>query len=426
MYVLYSAILAAGMVLASPFWIWQMLRHGKYRKGFEERWGWVPARILREPNQRIIWIHAVSVGEVLTVVGLVRALRHRFPQHRVLISTTTDTGQQLARNRFGAENVFYFPLDFAVAIRPYFKNLQPELVILAETEFWPNFLRLAQESGAQVAVVNARISDRSLPGYRRFRALLRRVLDQIDLFLAQTDEDQRRLVEIGAPVGRVQVSGNLKFDVPEPTEPPILSVMRVALVAEQGVGPLIVCGSTIEGEEAMLVQAFKTLLTSHPKAIMLLAPRHPERFTVVADLLKQQNVPFQLRSQWRGSDIAGSIFLLDSIGELAALYALAQVAFVGGSLVPSGGHNILEPARYGAAILVGPHTENFRDIIELFRTNNAVVVTDSSRLTQDFVALISNEANRIAFGKRARETVQKQLGATEKTLVALSQLLKQA
>jgi len=343
-----------------------------------------------------------------------------------LISTTTDTGQQLARNRFGAENVFYFPLDFAVAIRPYFKNLQPELVILAETEFWPNFLRLAQESGAQVAVVNARISDRSLPGYRRFRALLRRVLDQIDLFLAQTDEDQRRLVEIGAPVGRVQVSGNLKFDVPEPTEPPILSVMRVALVAEQGVGPLIVCGSTIEGEEAMLVQAFKTLLTSHPKAIMLLAPRHPERFTVVADLLKQQNVPFQLRSQWRGSDIAGSIFLLDSIGELAALYALAQVAFVGGSLVPSGGHNILEPARYGAAILVGPHTENFRDIIELFRTNNAVVVTDSSRLTQDFVALISNEANRIAFGKRARETVQKQLGATEKTLVALSQLLKQA
>ena len=403
-----------------------MLRHGKYRKGFAERWGWVPARISREPNQRIIWIHAVSVGEVLAVVGLVRALRHRFPQHRVLISTTTDTGQQLARNRFGAENVFYFPLDFAVAIRPYFKNLQPELVILAETEFWPNFLRLAQESHARVAVVNARISDRSLPGYRRFRALLRRVLEQIDLFLAQTDEDQRRLVEIGAPPGRVQVSGNLKFDVPEPTEPPILSVMRVALVAEEGVGPLIVCGSTIEGEEAMLVQAFKTLLTSHPKSIMLLAPRHPERFSVVADLLKQQNVHFLLRSHWRGSDIAGSIFLLDSIGELAALYALAQVAFVGGSLVPSGGHNILEPARYGAAILVGPHTENFRDIIELFRTNNAVVVTDSSRLTQDFVALLSNEANRIALGKRARETVQKQLGATEKTLVALSQLLKQA
>lgn len=403
-----------------------MLRHGKYCKGFEERWGWVPARISREPNQRIIWIHAVSVGEVLAVVGLVKALRHRFPQHRVMISTTTDTGQQLARNRFGAENVFYFPLDFAVAIRPYFKNLQPELVILAETEFWPNFLRLAQESGAHVAVVNARISDRSLPGYRRFRALLRRVLEHIDLFLAQTDEDLRRLVDIGAPAGRVQVSGNLKFDVPEPTEPPILSVMRVALVAEEGVGPLIVCGSTIEGEEAMLVQAFKTLLTSYPKSLMMLAPRHPERFSVVADLLKQQNVRFLLRSHWRGSDIAGSIFLLDSIGELAALYALAQVAFVGGSLVPSGGHNILEPARYGAAIVVGPHTENFRDIIDLFRTNNAVVVTDPSRLTQDFVDLLSNEANRIALGKRARETVQTQLGATEKTLVALSHLLKQA
>jgi len=255
---------------------------------------------------------------------------------------------------------------------------------------------------------------------------LRRVLEQIDLFLAQTDQDQRRLVEIGAPAGRIQVSGNLKFDVPEPTEPPILSVMRVALVAEAGAGPLIVCGSTMEGEEAMLVQAFKTVLTSYPKSLMLLAPRHPERFSVVADLLKQQNVRFLLRSHWRGSDIAGSIFLLDSIGELAALYALAQVAFVGGSLVPSGGHNILEPARYGAAILVGPHTENFRDIIDLFRANNAVVVTDPSRLTQDFVDLLSNEANRIALGKRARETVQNQLGATEKTLVALSQLLKQA
>jgi 3-deoxy-D-manno-octulosonic-acid transferase len=425
MYLLYSALLAVGMVLASPFWIWQMLRHGKYRKGFEERWGWVPERISREPHQPAIWVHAVSVGEVLAVSGLMEALRQRFPQHRVVVSTTTDTGQKLARDRFGAGNVFYLPLDFAFAIRPYLTYLRPELVILAETEFWPNFLRLARESGAHVAVVNARISDRSWPGYRRFRPLLRRALEQIDLFLAQTEEDQRRLLDIGAPEGRVYVSGNLKADVPEPSEPEILSALKIALL-EENVGPVIVCGSTVEGEETMLVRTFKFLLPKHSNMTMLLAPRHPERFDPVVDLLQKGGIHFLRRSQWDGTSIAGKVFLLDSIGELAALYALADVAFVGGSLVPSGGHNILEPARYGAAIVVGEHTKNFRDIVDLFRAQRAVRVTSPSNLVQDFTDLLANEAERIALGQRAVETMQAQAGATERTLNALGQLLKQA
>ena len=221
-YLLYSLVLALGMLVSLPYWLYQILRHGKYRRGLTERMGKVPARVLTKESEspdagsqprRIIWIHAVSLGEVLAVSGLVEEMRRAFPRHRVVVSTTTDTGQELARKRFGAGNVFYFPMDFAFAIRPYLQALRPELVVLAETEFWPNFLRLASASGARIAVVNGRISDRSWPRYRRFQWALRRMLAHVNLFLVQTDEDSKRLQSIGADAERVQVTGNLKFDV---------------------------------------------------------------------------------------------------------------------------------------------------------------------------------------------------------------------
>src|SRR6266403_940431 len=225
MYLLYSALLAIGLLLGLPYWLFEMLRHGTYRHGLRERLGAVPERI-RNPSQRSIWVHAVSVGEVLAISELVRELRSRFPEHRVVVSTTTDTGQRLAAARFGAENVLYFPIDFQFCMLRYFSALQPVLVVVAETEFWPNFLRMARISGARIAVVNARISDRSLPGYRRWRWLLRPVLQKIDLFLAQTAEDARRLAEIGAPADRISVSGNLKFDIPAPSAPAILGQLQ--------------------------------------------------------------------------------------------------------------------------------------------------------------------------------------------------------
>lgn len=237
------------MLLSLPYWLYQVLRHGKYRRGFAERLGKVPRRIAApaspEAPPRVIWIHAVSVGEVLAVNALVGEMRRAFPQHRVLVSTTTDTGQDLARKRFGENNVFYFPMDFAFAIRPYLQALRPELVVLAETEFWPNFLRLVCASGARIAVVNARISDRSLPRYRRFQWALRRMLVHVDLFLAQTQEDAARLESIGARPRCIQVTGNLKFDVSLPAVPPIVESLRRALAAE-GAGPVLVCGSTVE------------------------------------------------------------------------------------------------------------------------------------------------------------------------------------
>jgi 3-deoxy-D-manno-octulosonic-acid transferase len=423
MYWLYSALLAIALFLTLPYWLMQMSRHGKYRAGFRERFGGVPARLAINARNPIIWVHAVSVGEVLAVSFLIAELRSRLPHYRTVVSTTTDTGQKLARKHFGAENVFYFPMDFAFAIRPYLKLLRPQLVVIAETEFWPNFLRLAHGSGARVAIVNARISDRSWPRYRRFRGLFARILQSVDLFLAQTDEDARRLRDIGAPPDRVCLGGNLKFDVPTPAAPPIVASLRASF-QQSGAGPVIVCGSTVDEEETLLLHAFENVLASYPQAVMILAPRHPERFVVVAQILEKLGIRYWRRSLWSGDSIAGGILLIDTIGELAALYALADVAFVGGSLVPRGGHNIIEPAQHGVPIIVGSHTENFRDIVKLFQAREAVRVVTAVEFPLVLMELLSNESARTALGRRAAETLQSQTGATQRTAAALARLLE--
>jgi 3-deoxy-D-manno-octulosonic-acid transferase len=420
---LYSVVLAVGMLTSLPYWLYQMARHGKYRNGLAERLGRSPARLrLPGAEEPVIWVHAVSVGEVLAIAGLVEELLRRFPGHRILISTTTDSGQALARQRFGGTSVFYFPLDFAFAIRRYLRALRPRLVVVAETEFWPNFLRLAHASGARVAVVNARISDRSWPGYRRFRRLLRRLLANVDLFLAQTHEDAARLQDIGASPDRVRVTGNLKFDIPAPAPPAIVESLRKSIMASAA-GPVLVCGSTMDGEEPLLLKAFENLLVQHPRAVMILAPRRPERFAMVAALLEQMSIHFHKRSEWNGESLTGGVVLLDTIGELAALYALADVAFVGGSLVPHGGHNIIEPALHGVATVVGNHTENFRDIVSLFRSRDAVRIVGPAELPLVLLELLADDAERIALGQRAAETMRTQIGATARTVDELEELL---
>lgn len=420
---LYSVALAVGMVASLPYWLFQMVRHGKYRKGLTERLGRVPMR-LRLPGQQesVIWVHAVSVGEVFAVAGLVEELQRRFPQHRIFISTTTDTGQALARQRFGEASVFYFPMDFAFAVRPYLRALRPEMVVIAETEFWPNVMRLAHASGARIAVVNARISDRSWPRYRRFRGLLRRLLANVDLFLAQTQEDAARLQDIGANPERVRVTGNLKFDIPLPDPPAIVESLRRSIAAA-GAGPVLVCGSTVEGEESLLLKAFENLLVQYPQAVMILAARHPERFGAVAALLERMSVRFCRRSLWDGEPLTGGVLLLDTIGELAALYALADIAFVGGSLVPRGGHNIIEPAQHGVATVVGNHTENFRDIVSLFQSRDAVRIVGPAELPLVLLELLANDKERRALGQWAAETMRSQIGATARTADELQELL---
>ena len=423
-YLLYSVALALGLLLSLPFWLFQIVRHGKYWRSFPQRMGKVPQALTAISGERLIWIHAVSVGEVLAVAGLIARIRQAFPQHRIVVSSTTDTGHALAQKRFGAENAFYFPLDFPFAIRPYLRALRPEVVVLAETEFWPNLMRLAHASGARIAVVNARISDRSWPNYRRFTWALQKILRHVDLFLAQTQQDSDRLQSIGADPTRIRVTGNLKFDVSLPSPPPILEPLHQSLAAE-GAGPVLVCGSTVEDEERLLLKAFENILVKHSKALMILAPRHPERFQTVAGIIQQMDIPFHLRSRWSREPLAGSAFLLDTIGELAALYGLADLAFVGGSLVPRGGHNIIEPAQHGVAVVTGNHTENFRDIVSLFQSRDAVRIVGMAELPLVLMQLLDNDDERAALGRRAQETIQSQMGATARTLQALTALLPQ-
>jgi 3-deoxy-D-manno-octulosonic-acid transferase len=362
------------------------------------------------------------VGEVLAISQLVGELTRLEPTRQVFVSTTTSTGQALARQRFGEQRVFYMPLDFRFALRPYFTSLRPALLILAETEFWPNLLHLAKKNGVHVAVVNARISDRSFPRYRRFRWFFSRVLSDVDLFLAQTAADADRLKQIGAREDRVRVSGNLKFDIRLSGESQIAAQLREAIPANS---PVVVCGSTTEGEEELVLTAFQQLLQHFPQAVMILAPRHPERFEKVAGLIGSAGFKMARRSKWNPAlgISPGSVFLLDSVGELAAIYALAGVAFVGGSLVPLGGHNILEPAQHGITVLTGPHTFNFREIVRIFAGGGGLRVVTAESFGPVLIELFSHSEERQQLGRRARELFLANTGATDRTLAALQPVL---
>jgi 3-deoxy-D-manno-octulosonic-acid transferase len=425
-YSLYSILLLFALLVSVPWWLLEMLRHGKYRAGLSERVGIVPDRLLSQVAVNTMWIHAVSVGEVLAISRVVEELKAHLPGWRIVVSTTTDTGQKLARERFGVNNVFYVPLDLPFAVRAYLQALRPKLLVLAESEFWPNLLRWARRSGAAVAVVNARVSDRSLPGYLRIRKPLARVLQNVQLFLAQSEEDACRLVQIGAPAERVHVSGNLKFEVKPPAKSELVAQFAAA-VRRDAIGPVLVTGSTLEGEEVMLLETFRQVVSRHPRALLVLAPRHPQRFEPVASLIESSAIRYQRRSQWDGqTPIAGGIFLLDSIGELASLYEFGDLAFVGGSLVPRGGHNVLEAAQFAAPILVGPHTENFRDIIAVFRKADALRIVTPESLTSTVLRLLEDQDERAMLGRRAAEVLRSQQGATERTVNALLDLLPEA
>ena len=425
-YLLYSAILALLLTLTLPWWLLQMLRLGKYRAGLRERLGWVPARIrLGEDDAAVrlpvAWIHAVSVGEVLAIAPMAAQLGCE--GYRVVVSTTTHTGQRLAREKFGAENVFYFPLDLGLCIRPYLRELSPQLVILAETEFWPNFLRLAAASGARVAVVNARISDRSYPRYLRFRKLLRRALEPVELFLAQSEGDAERLRAVGAAAERVEVSGNLKFDVAPPVETAAVTQLGEQLRASGA--PILVAGSTVEEEEQHVLAAFQMVLLEYPAATLVLAPRHKERFEEVARLLSLRGIRFVRRSapDAAAQELGGAVLLLDTLGELAAIYRYSNIAFVGGSLVPRGGHNILEPAFFARAILTGQYTENFRDILACFERGRAVVRCTTKNLGITFLMLLREGTEREALGQRAQQVLMEQRGATARSVGRILALL---
>jgi 3-deoxy-D-manno-octulosonic-acid transferase len=377
-------------------------------------------------KRTVIWLHAVSVGEVLAASRLVVELDRAFPGFHLVISTTTRTGQELARERFGRNRVFYCPLDLPWAVRAYLKALNPRLLILAETEFWPNLLSGCFRRGIPVGVVNARISDRSWPRYRLLRGLWIPILGRLACVLAQSETDAHRLKLLGCPQERVSVAGNLKFDVRAAGE-------ADATLKLKELGPglrVIVAGSTLAGEEAALLEAWPQLLQADPQLAMVLAPRHPERFGVVETLLEKSGFSWVKRSDWRTQPAGalkplrpGEIVLLDTIGELASVYSLSTVAFVGGSLIPAGGHNPLEPAQFGVPIVMGPHYANFRAITEDLRAHDAIRIATKEELAATLIELLGDRMAAEAMGGRAREVYASQAGATERTVRALQGLL---
>jgi 3-deoxy-D-manno-octulosonic-acid transferase len=423
----YNLALLAALMVGAPWWLWKMATTHKYRVGLLERLGLVPSRLRGAGEGRpVIWLHAVSVGEVLAVSRLVGELDRAFAGYRLVISTTTRTGQELAAQRFGTERVFYCPLDLPWAVRAYLKALRPAMLILAETEFWPNLLSGCFRRGIPVAVVNGRISDRSWPRYRKLRQLWRPFLGRLSRVLAQSATDAERLVAIGCAAERVTAAGNLKFDVRAASEAEATRELR-----ERARGlRLVVAGSTLEGEEAALLEAWPRLLERDPRLAMVLAPRHPERFGAVGALLEKSGVVWTRRSDWRtGLEgqreplSPGQVVLLDTIGELASVYSLAAVAFVGGSVVAVGGHNPLEPAQFGVPIVMGPHYANFRAITDDLIEHDAVRIATREELAGTLIDLLRDGAAAAAVGERAKQVFDKQAGATARCVDAIGELL---
>jgi 3-deoxy-D-manno-octulosonic-acid transferase len=434
-----------GLVVSSPWWLLRMVMTRRYREGLRQRLGGVPAA-LREyvDGKRVVWVHAVSVGEVLAASRLIGELEAEMGSRwRVVVSTTTRTGQVLARERFGAARVFYMPLDFAGPVRKYLRALRPAMLVLMESELWPRMLHECAARKIYVAVVNARVSDRSFARAMRVRKLWSRVLCKVDLWLAQSEEDESRLVALGANAWSVRVSGNLKFDVRAP------KVSRVAeRIREIAAGrPIVVAGSTLGGEpldeEMMLLQAWEGSLRQQG-VLLVLAPRHPERFgeveAVVSEFqyVKASSWAFTakdehtlgakahifsdaMKPEAEASGYLTEVVLLDTIGDLAAVYGVADVAFVGGSLVPKGGHNPLEPAQFGVPVFMGPHFQNFLNIISAMQlAHGIVIVADNEGLGTALKELLYDRRTAEAMGERGRRVFEEQQGATARTVHALA------
>jgi 3-deoxy-D-manno-octulosonic-acid transferase len=431
MYSLYSILVLAIVVIASPWFVYQALRYKKYVGSLGQRMGYLPVSFNMDADASI-WIHAVSVGEVLTARPLISDLKRRYPDLRMFLSTTTLSGQQLARRSVqDVDAVFYFPFDLGLIVRRTLDLVRPRLFVMMETEIWPNLLRECRSRGVKTAVVNGRLSPRSFPRYKLVRPLMRRVMADIDSFCVQSEESARRFIALGADPARVVVTGSLKFDSLElPSTAPQARardrVLRYVRVPPSR--PVIVAGSTMKGEEASVLRAFRRVRTTSPNAMLILAPRNPERFGEAEQLARGEGWKVARRTDLAiDAEPRVDIVVLDTIGELATLYQVATIVFVGGSLVATGGHNVLEPAVFGKPIVFGPHMENFFEIADAFVGNGAgVQVRDERGLEEAFLSLMSDPVRRARLGAAARALVEANRGAKEKSVTVLSALLPQA
>jgi 3-deoxy-D-manno-octulosonic-acid transferase len=428
MYPLYNLLLFLTSLGALPYFAVKSLSTKKYRSGLRQRFGHVPAAVVTAlQGRRPLWLHAVSVGEVIAAVPLVKALRQRFPHLPILVSTVTETGQATAREKMAADAYLYFPLDYPWVVRRVIARLQPRLFLMVETEIWPNFLRQLGQQRIPAVLVNGRISPRSFQGYHRLRPFMRRVLRSMTCLSMQTTLDAERITAIGAEPGHVHITGNIKYDLPlealTPTE-------EQALRTELGLGndPVFMAGSTHRGEEEIVLDAYVQARALTPTLRLVLAPRHLDRLDDVEALLRSRQLNVRRRSQGRpgAGETAAAVVLLDTIGELAKVYVVGTVVFVGGSFAPIGGHNVLEPAAHRKAILFGPHMHNFHQIAAaLLEAGGALQVQRPEALGDNISALLRQPERRRALGEAAYQVLRRNQGAIDRTVELIERVLNQ-
>ena len=428
MYFLYSTVSVLFVLAVSPYFLYQAIRYRKYVGSLGQRLGYLPISFNLD-GEESIWVHAVSVGEALTARAIIEQLRERYPRLRIYLSTTTMTGQQVARSHVQhVDGVFYFPFDLGFIVRRTLRIVRPRLFVMMETEIWPNLLRECRRGGVKTLLVNGRISSRSYPRYRLARGFFRRVLQDLDRAAMQSEESARRLVEIGMDPGRVTVTGSLKFDsLDRPAATASARgqyrVLRYFRMPEER--PVVIAASTLKGEETPVLQAFARIKREMPSALLIIAPRKPERFGDAEALAIDAGFTTVRRSELPvDSEPRAEVVVLDTIGELAQLFQIATAVFVGGSLVDAGGHNILEPAVHGKAIVFGPHMNNFAEIARAFLENGAAEqVADAAALEATLLALVRDPVRRARLGAAARALVEANRGARTRTLDAVMELL---
>ena len=441
MYLVYSLLMGLAAILLTPFWLIQGIRHGKYLSNLKERLGLSFPALEKLPVERpaAIWLHAVSVGEVLASLPLARRLKEAFPDRPLIVSTTTITGQALAKERIAfADAVVYFPLDWAWCARRALAAVRPALVVVLETEIWPNFLREASRRSVPVIFVSGRISDRSFARSHTWltlagaylRPFLKDALGRASGFWMQSKKDADRVIALGAPAEKVKIGGNLKYDSDLPRNTPLAEWLEAELT-RSGRRPLIIAGSVTATEEPLALIAFGVAQGEHRKALLVLAPRKPERFEAAAAFITESQRKYLKRSNLNVPSPAGqatdgsetqiaddvTVLLLDSIGELASLYRLADGVFVGGSLVKSGGHNILEPAAFGKVPVFGDSMENFAEIAQTFVAAGAAIqVWSPEDAGVSWIELLRDPSRNQRMGETARCLVEESRGATDRAL----------
>lgn len=438
MFIIYDLIYVLVAILSLPYLIVRLAKNPRYCEGFRMRLGILPDEFTKKLlSKRVIWIHAVSVGEVMASKTLLDNLREKFPDHRLIISTVTQTGNRIAKTVVRQEDiVIYFPFDLSFITQSLIKKISPALFLMIETEIWPNFITAASKGDVPVVLVNGRISPKSFSRYRKIKFLLKGVLEKIELFLMQTEGDRKRIVSLGAPPDKVKVTGNMKFDqasLAEVSEEEIAKLKDLLNIS--GDDSLFVAGSTHKGEEEILLRAYQHLKRQYQNLKLLLAPRHPQRSLQVERLVKKYGfVPVRVSQlvDNKPSTIDPSaplragdkrIFILDTIGQLRSIYSLATLVFVGGSLVPHGGQNPLEPACLAKPILFGPHLFNFQAIANaLLQRKAAVLVEDGQDLESRSSELLKDSSRRENLGRLAKETIGLSLGATKRNIDLIKEI----